>query len=206
MLRSKNLRIWYNFIVVGTSWTPWGSWFKRGSRVFGTYGPRWTGWTSWGTRIGRCSRKKWTRRDSRARWDSRNPGCIGKIWTRRSGWHERRIRVSGTRWPPRWTGSIRTAGSRRKRRWKWKSRYVILKSWLFKTSDDKDFISQWYSISSVQTNRALESWFLRPFSGWRYCFHGHFWKIRDNIIQGKSHSDQTFWYLWSINNVAKPLE
>ena len=25
-----------------------------------------------------------------------------------------------------------------------------------------------------ESNKAIESWILRPFSGWRYCFHGHF--------------------------------
>ena len=37
--------------------------------------------------------------------------------------------------------------------------------------------------------KALESWILRPFSGWRYCFHGHFWEIRDSLKRDNRHSD-----------------
>ena len=37
--------------------------------------------------------------------------------------------------------------------------------------------------------KALESWFLRPFSGWRYCFHGHFGEIRDSLKRDNRHSD-----------------
>ena len=38
-------------------------------------------------------------------------------------------------------------------------------------------------------NKALESWILRPFSGWRYCFHGHSGEIRDSIKRDNRHSD-----------------
>ena len=39
------------------------------------------------------------------------------------------------------------------------------------------------------TNKVLESWILRPFLGFWYCFHGHFWETRDSITHGK----KTFW-------------
>ena len=31
--------------------------------------------------------------------------------------------------------------------------------------------------------KALESWILRPFLGWRNCFQGHFWEIKGNITR-----------------------
>ena len=56
------------------------------------------------------------------------------------------------------------------------------------------------------TYKALESWILRPFSGWRYCFHGHFWKVTDSVTREKGHSCSIIWYHWSIIIMAKPLE
>ena len=38
-------------------------------------------------------------------------------------------------------------------------------------------------------NKALESWILRPLSGWRYCFHGHSREIKDSVPQEEKHSD-----------------
>ena len=37
--------------------------------------------------------------------------------------------------------------------------------------------------------RQLQSWILRPCSGWRYCFHGHSQEIKDSVPQDKKHSD-----------------
>ena len=44
--------------------------------------------------------------------------------------------------------------------------------------------------------RALESWILRPFSGWRYCFHGHFEEIWDSLKRDYRHSDWIFLFKW----------
>ena len=54
-------------------------------------------------------------------------------------------------------------------------------------------------------NKALESWILRQFLGWRYCFYGHFWEI-GKCNKGKRNSYQFFRHLWFINTIAKPLE
>ena len=40
-----------------------------------------------------------------------------------------------------------------------------------------------------ENNKALGSWILRPFSGWRYCFHEHFVEIRDSLKRDNRHSD-----------------
>ena len=40
-------------------------------------------------------------------------------------------------------------------------------------------------LKSKVFHKALESWILRPFLGWRYCFHGHFWEIRDSVTQSR---------------------
>ena len=39
----------------------------------------------------------------------------------------------------------------------------------------------WWPLAWVIDYKALESWILRQFSGWRYFFYGHFWKIRDSV-------------------------
>ena len=44
--------------------------------------------------------------------------------------------------------------------------------------------------NTIETlNNALQSWILRPFSGWRCCFHGHLGEIRDSLKQDNRPSD-----------------